>query len=472
MAETYPSETRTKPDRPVATIDVLPDEVLLEVLSYIWKTHWKTFLNLSLTSRRLNVISEPFLYHTYRYSYRINNLSRNFILSLVNRPQLASHLKNIVLEDWAIRTYPLSRWTGLSGPRSQVSLLSAAEQFQFPAQLTDKWKDELKDDLDDAKIALLFLLTPNVEKMNLVVPPCYNPKNCEKQDLWLLRLLHSAVNNDKVTHLHGFTALRSLQLTGTSTRDGFCLRQFAPLFCSPSLRTFSATNCLEMGSMSNWNEIQNTSHIESITFNGSQLSMDAIKCVLGACKAVKSFDFEWECINLQAEEAPLLDYAILDEALQLHMRSLESLKIRFTESWRGEMWAVDTGVNSCLHSLGKFPNLRMVDVASNALLELDASTQAASQGDLSHLSNLLPPSLEKLVLNYWESIPPPEYNPRFEHLRYLAAECSLLLPKLKSLEIHTHGEKEQGWEDLAIQFGNNGVKFSVTGRVYRRQMAG
>jgi hypothetical protein len=352
---------------------------------------------------------------------------------------------------------------GLSSPRSQVSqvsLLSTAEQFQFPAQLTDKWKDELKDDRYDAHIALLLLLTPNVEEMHLV--PNYNP---EKLDLWLLRLLHSAVNNDKVTHFHGFTALRSLQLTGAHRRHGFCLRQFAPLFCLPSLRTFSASNCLEMGSMSNWNEIQNTSHIESITFKESKLSMDAIKCVLGACKAVKSFDFEWKRPENGGEEAPLVDYAILDEALQVHMRSLESLKIRVLEPCFGDVLAVDTRVNSCLHSLGKFPNLRMVDVASNALLEFDASTQAASQGDLSHLSNLLPPSLEKLVLNYWESnksIRPPEYHPMFEHLRYLAAECSLLLPKFKSLEIHTHGETEQGWEDLAIQFGSNGVKFSVT----------
>jgi hypothetical protein len=123
MAETYPSEARTKPDRPVATIDGLPDEVLLEVLSYIPKTKKKTFmslsltsrtfLNLSLTSRRLNAISKPFLYHTYHYSgysHRINNLLRDFILSLVHRPQLASHIKNIVLENW-IQEYPLlGRW--------------------------------------------------------------------------------------------------------------------------------------------------------------------------------------------------------------------------------------------------------------------------------------------------------------------------------------------------------------------------
>ena len=353
---------------PAPTLNVLSNEILLVIVHYIPRADTKTLLSLYLSSKRLKAITEPSLYHTYRYTNRLKNPARNFTFNLIDRPSLAFHVKKIVLLNWQVLSGKLESAVGHPNLRS---LLPAADAFDIPLDMKEQWKKALAEDLDDAKITLLLLLTSKVEDLHLAVP-WYN---CDRHSLWI-SMIFPALQTKELVPYHGLVMLRRLEITSGHEHDSFSLQPFVWLFRLPNLRTFLASRCLEMGDMSDLYSLQHNSAIDTIRFPESQLSMNAVMSLLCTCKAVREFYFSWQDLSFDPlNDDTSLSYKLLGDALRPHQNWLERLEIILPEEWAEELAQEGEEWEAISQVLSEFPNLEVYDIvfrnpASNEGTEL------------------------------------------------------------------------------------------------------
>ncbi|OCK74861.1 hypothetical protein K432DRAFT_185812 [Lepidopterella palustris CBS 459.81] len=433
---TLPKTTVHSGNSTMATIKDLPNELLIEILSSIPKTEKKTFWSLCLTSKLFRALAEPLLYHSYQFYYQYNSPSLSFITSVANRPELALHVRSVVIDGWQLKHYPKNPQLGT---QTQALLRQAAERFRYPPAYINKWKGDLSNSVDDARFALMLLLTAKLEELSLIFPSY----DIEIKDPWFLRLVDKALDDPVRIRFHEFRHLKTLKVAYSEfAHGGFLLTTFAPLFRLPALRTFEATKCFQPNDMPAYHWPEKSSSMESITFHQSQLSREALHALLRACKGIKHFNFGWTCMVPLSEEPQHIDYIALDSSLRTQQHSLETLSLSFADIRAEELWAFDPNVIGSLRSLRAFPNLKSITVPVNALLDFAANTSAdPSIAARAQLANLLPSSLERLrfVNRIYRHVV------RFQQLQGFADHALGLFPRFKHLEVCSSDVENEDW---------------------------
>jgi hypothetical protein len=87
----------------MSSLHDLPAELIIEILSYFWDK--QDFQNVFLVWRMFHRCAEPLLYREYvnTKAYRDQIPFKPFMRRMIERPDLALHVKRIELRPWAVR---------------------------------------------------------------------------------------------------------------------------------------------------------------------------------------------------------------------------------------------------------------------------------------------------------------------------------------------------------------------------------
>lgn len=200
-------------------LKALPDELALLVLgSFIqWQntgsghrapllepTGLRALARVCRTCKKLRDLAEPVLYHNYskpaitnvqvthldlddgddhadpERAGSVNNIQpnlslRRFIRTLIERPDLAAHVECISLRQWeTIDTLAFSGLKTCPRPAEEARVYYMTVSRLLSCSMSQSWVTAwlyaLSESIEDAEIAFLLALTPNVEQLELDVP--------------------------------------------------------------------------------------------------------------------------------------------------------------------------------------------------------------------------------------------------------------------------------------------------------------
>lgn len=420
----------------------LPDELLLQIFTHLlsWEDAHrldfekvdedglKTLANLCISSKRLRFIAEPILYSIYvkpihlcdREDHspslcpivHIPNVSlRHFIRTLIERPDLAALVKFVQLRAWETeRTLGEELWS-FEQARFDVTSIppstELAQKFWDAASELAPAEKPPKDLLialcrgdEDAEIALLLSLLPNVEKLQITFPNV-------PMDGYEFFFLHDITQKSSLRpdikqgpRLRTLQKLKQLEVRSFWTDDGdlgLPIYPFSAFFCLPELEVFKGRNMLVESDPEEWGEWscpQGHSSIRDLHLEDSLISSAAIATLVASCKDLRSLNVSF---SRDSNDALEFQYFELSEALKRHQHSLSSLSIDIHDD---SNLLVEPQENMAMPfgSLKEYTMLRKLKVNEFALVGLPPPGQEDEFMQKCDLANVLPASLESLTI--------------------------------------------------------------------------
>jgi hypothetical protein len=160
-----------------ASLSSLPTELCTILISFL-SNDIQTLYRLSIVSKDLNYLTNPYLYSTY--SSPVANADSStflFLRTIIRRPDLARHVKRVFLHSFesSNSSHPMQRQHKLSDEDNELFKIEVRYfcDSRNDLKLNETWLRELKRDSEDARVALLLALLPNLEF--LFFEECYEP---------------------------------------------------------------------------------------------------------------------------------------------------------------------------------------------------------------------------------------------------------------------------------------------------------
>lgn len=307
----------------------LPSELLLMVLEFlsIDRRATSALAALCSTSQRFRHLAEPYLYASYSNKTHIDK-PHLFPLSLIGRPYLADHVREIDLH------VPYRGYLDPIPQDALRTLQATLDIMNFPPDLTRKYKDFLGF-LGLSRIAAcaelsMVLASRNLECLSLHLKNFGGVIRPEEYFM-INHILFDTPNWSGC-----FEKVRSVSVTFTPFNRG--LYDFAFVFKMPSLRRVEFVGCEEraLGQSLGWDghgeleanlgqwRLVHNSNVESIILRASDVGHSVVNVLLNCCKALKSLHVE---VDLPRPEWHIFQFFRLQDALCRHAQSLEQLII-------------------------------------------------------------------------------------------------------------------------------------------------
>jgi hypothetical protein len=467
--------------------NILPDELILEILEWLGEKATGTFSSLTMTCKRFRNITEPFLYKRLEYIYEIGNPRGKFIHSVARRPALARHVRHIRLEHWQFYRHPLGEWEHLTDLETRQAMFREADNLMFRYEITKAWKRELADDVDDAKFALLILMAKNLQRLEMNLP--YRPPgehlSVSVNQPWVLRLIADANAFPHGVKLHGFKHVRQLGISDTSRAARTTpVDIFWPFFCLPRRETllFSENkDQLDHVSLPTQRSVpSDASLLQSLKLFELLISSKTLAHIFHDCSGLRVIKISFHKGGYQ----PLLDafdLRDLEHSLGWHADSLEYLDITFPIYGTG---VIRRGLELPQHqwpvgqfsSFRQFHRLRVLKITSNIAFDPRFSHSGNSDWDSQIISSahkcwseILPDSINKLVITPWRI-----YHDQLEryrdwnvkpHLRQFVGSSGIP-PFLTSMQVFVHDRTKDpnpvsSFGGLIASFDTEGTKLEV-----------
>ncbi|KAJ9641440.1 hypothetical protein H2199_005410 [Coniosporium tulheliwenetii] len=348
------------------TINDMPDELLREIFMWI-----NVYVNESMWSPDFREIAEPLLYHTFVTADIDTTLPAFLRRESYKGGVLGDSLRPYSKDDFAV-------------------LKAAAEDIDYPRK--EAWIKALSKGLADAELALLLAHTPNLERINMEIW-CQN-----EEELYTWVMIQQAGPTVSNPTVHGFSALKSISVAHGDTEDGLELGFLIDFMGLPSLREIVGNAC-------SWSFDDGTydqppapqwpwdiSNVENMSFTFSDFSDAALANLIGACKALKTFECHWGGAIIGAAE---FEFPGLGRALIHQKDSLRTLLLDVSESYTVRDGDMPRPVG--MGSLRDFRALTKLEI-SVVLLTGEEDLNAEEELERVNLAKILPPSLEELIL--------------------------------------------------------------------------
>ncbi|EON66308.1 hypothetical protein W97_05701 [Coniosporium apollinis CBS 100218] len=388
------------------TMNDMPNELLRETFMwinfYVNETMWtpeydrhrrnservKTLCSLCLTSKRFREVAEPLLYHTFVTADMDTTLPA-FLRRVIEQPRFALELR--YLDIGILQGEELSGDSQPPLSKDDFAVLkAAAEKIDYPRK--GAWIEALSKGLADAELALLLVHTPNVERINMEI----GYQNEEELYTWaMIQQADPTVTNPTV---HGFSALKSISVAHGDTENGLELGFLIDFMRLSSLREIVGNACSWSFDDGTYNQPpppqwpRDISNVENMSFTFSDFSDAALANLIGACKALKTFECHWGDAVVGTTEFQLPG---LGRALMLQKDSLRTLLLDVSECY-----AVIYGNMPCPVGMGSLRDLRTLTKLEISVVLLTGKEDMSAEGELKrvNLAKILPPSLEELIL--------------------------------------------------------------------------
>ncbi|QDS69475.1 hypothetical protein FKW77_006366 [Venturia effusa] len=499
-----PNEMSSLPRKPKTTsLNDLPDELVLKIIEHfnpcqhvadrargkmdllMGDTYHsgisqdrQNLRMICLTSRRVFGIARPILGSLVRDTGSLSQRLR-LIQRFIHYPVAASHVRVIFVEGLEKRS------SKMRPTRIRRKLLLAASEVDIGEQetqdsptrerfRTEDWKRHIKEDGNDARVAMLLSLLPKLEILHLSVRSC----NLAEDFPWTLALMRRAGQKHLSPGSGPFSTLHTLLTTDANPEveiPGFEIPGFSPygLACAlglPTLRFVSvyyawsgATDSEDSAfllsragigmrggscrSKIDWPTA--VSSLETLIFEDSILDSEYLRNALAACKSLRHFTLKWP-MEMEVDcSGAEVGYSGLLESLKIQKHSLETLVLNSADvDWFGR-WE-NPGLTR-IGSFAKFDKLRTIEIGgehiiggvppTNPLGDTDSDSEIEDSStyevngrplDYHQLADIFPPSLEKLIFNS-----PGQSDRLFMPLIVeIARACKLeeRLPKLKTVD--------------------------------------
>ena len=292
-----------------------------------WNGQPLTLSQLCLTSKKLRRIAEPVLYRTFPSIY-LGKL-RWFLRSIIARPYLATFVEEVCFEDFDTRAHyedsdrdpmPMPEEFGCFFKQAMMSL-------QPPSDLATEWASVFDEGIEDAEVALLVSLCPNLGMIDFTLPWVLEDSILYK--VVMQRCLAISAGSLQPASLIGqrLSRLREVNIRGFdcncfSSDDFFCFMRL------PTLDTFRLPyylDCNRPGPM------QMSHSIKHISFVDCWLSSSNLCAQLRTWPNLESLELHWaEGHPYRSQEdirVQTLDFTAIGECLRLNNTQLKRLKI-------------------------------------------------------------------------------------------------------------------------------------------------
>ncbi|GAB7340847.1 hypothetical protein MBLNU457_7208t1 [Dothideomycetes sp. NU457] len=434
----------------------------------LYNDNLKILNRLCLTSRRLESTARGLLYHTFvkpenlhstrRRWYGIGQISdnvvlRRFLRTLIQRPDLRKHVKRLVLLRWKdhlTRHHQVSSRLSAQDERDFKQILSQAlEQYHLKDGVDRAWKNALLADhwtpptldgaqskrypnyCEDAEVALLLLLVPNIDTLEIDIPgkasiePSSDIRAYPYEPFFRFTLRSILAGDLGPTHFSNLRRFHSLRRMYYQ-QQVIELPTLSEILSIPSLQTFTgfltATE-VDGGSRPFWPAAQSTIH--TLKLDAEHVPIDVLEGLLNGIAQLKSFSITYTHENIVDLVFGMDDWSAVRRALSAHSSSLEELKLDIEtpppEKTRGaSSWPL------LIDTLLSFERLQKVEIHQSAFLNLDLATNGSRSRR--PLAEVLPPSIQELTVLCFDS-------GLFSQLDAFVAMIPTAYPVLQKLEV-------------------------------------
>ncbi|KAJ9658781.1 hypothetical protein H2201_007639 [Coniosporium apollinis] len=377
-----------EPRPATTTINDMPDELLREIFMWI-----NVYVNESMWTPEFREIAEPLLYHTF-VTADIHTTLPAFLRRVIEQPRFARELR--YLDIGILRGEEFSGDSLRPYSKDDFAVLkAAAENIDYPRK--EAWIKALSKGLADAELALLLAHTPNLERINMEIW-CQN-----EEELYTWVMIQQAGPTVSNPTVHGFSALKSISVAHGDTENGLELGFLIDFMRLPSLREIVGNACswsfddgtYDQPPAPQWP--RDISNVENMAFTFSDFSDAALANLIGACKALKTFECHWGDAIIGASE---FQFPGLGRALMFQKDSLRTLSLDVSESY--EVRDGNTPRPVGIGSLKDFRALTRLEISVVLLTGEEAmnaeDSDAGEELKRVNLATILPPCLEELIL--------------------------------------------------------------------------
>lgn len=353
-----------------------------------------SLLNLCLTSKELNQLTEPYLYESWgttgndfeKWTWRKLRSLYRFLLTILSRPQLASFVRYVEADCWT-ELYNQKAYLNPYRPADIKLLTDAARKVAMPD--VNAWIWALKDGSSDALLALLFSQVVRLRELSLALPSYAKYTN---------QVVLQAAERSK-----DVKALRHLSKISLAWPEHSGLRglyEVTPYLSLPSVEAYHATHawhCTDPVLPGGWstqkqNRLEGTPSpapkLKTLHLRKTNLDPNAMKRLLGAYRSLESFELLVKREEGQSYVVNTLGPLAFLQALQPSVSTLRHLRL-------GAYSALTSSRVLPLGSLQEFDRLTSLDIDVQILLGGDPRRAPS-------LADILPSSIESLVLRYWK----------------------------------------------------------------------
>jgi hypothetical protein len=313
------------------------------------------------TCKQLYDVALPLSVHTYcrpilsQSEAPASSRSRSRILQFLRyvaiiKPELANCVKAIVLQPVNVLSYDSEVQDPDLGGDERDLYRNLIESVVTPGSVPhherarERWLEDLDAGLHDAERALLLVACPNVEAFSFAQPESYGTDHLS---LLLNIASRAQARHDGRQDQHSppsgiLSHLSHFYHEGTDEKYGYVgfAAVAAQAFQLPSLRSYV---CVLANGSDDVAEFfaaipRHSSHIESISLLDSSVSAVALPAILGACKALRSFEYTRGLYHMYNLEFMPRD---LTQTILPFASTLEHLHVNYDDSWHKVGWETE-----------------------------------------------------------------------------------------------------------------------------------
>ena len=427
---------------PIATLDDLPDELILGILEYLPGIDPKDFqlqtlLSLSLTTRHLHRVVSDKIYAVYDSYFCEPYL---FLRTLISNPQLAQSVRHAKFRYGDDAHLERKRYSPTA--RDKKIIKEGMRGLDFP-----DWKGwAARCNVDEVEFDILhtavLLYTPNLASLDVEDGQI----SAYSKAKWP-ELIKKATTGEHFGHAHRFSSLKSVHLDA----QNMVIRHLVPLLRLQSLRKLELRELseieLDMRAPAELRRVlpERCNNLEELILEECSLRFDALTTLISSARKLKSFRFD---VN---QESVLLDGSgvMLQNCLWRQKDCLERLDIYHDPRHN------DDDDDPLSHGgLEQFPALRNLKCPLRMVADVRSGASAI-------ILEYLPPALESLTLAIRWGAQEEQFLPVLERM---ASDYSTAIPHLKSVTLNVQVPAEEldyDWERLVKAYSTTSVDLKI-----------
>ncbi|KAJ4984721.1 hypothetical protein SVAN01_09758 [Stagonosporopsis vannaccii] len=420
-----------------ATLGDLPDELVLEILSYLpgidlQDFQLPTLLNLSLTTRHLHRIVSDRIYATYD-SYFCEPFL--FLRTVISNPRLGDSVRHAKFRYGDDAHLERKRYSPTS--RDKKIIKEGMRLLNFP-----DWKGwATRCNAQDIELDILhtavMLHTPNL--VSLEVEDGHI--SAYSRAKWP-ELIKKATSGEHFGNAHRFGSLKSVRIDA----QNMVIHHLVPLLRLQSLQRLELRELseieLDMRAPAELRRVlpEGCNNLEVLVLEECSLRFDALTTLISSARTLKRFRFDAN------QESVLLDGSgiMLQNALWRQKNCLESLDV-YHDPWHKD------DEDPFIHGgLDQFPLLKDLKCPLRMVVNVRAGASAT-------ILEFLPPNLESLCLAVRWGADEELFLPVLERM---ASEYMDAVPRLAALQLNIQVPAEEldyDWERLVKAYSTTDI---------------
>ncbi|KAF9690681.1 hypothetical protein EKO04_011303 [Ascochyta lentis] len=426
--------------RSYATLDDLPDELILKILDYLpgidlrdFQLH--TLLSLSLTTRHLHRVVSERLYATYDSYFCEPYL---FLRTLISNQHLAESVRHAKFRYGDDAHLDRDRYS--PNARDKKIIKEGMRALDFP-----DWKGwATRCNAEEVELDILhtavMLHTPNLASLDVEDGNI----SAYSKAKWP-ELIKKATTGEHFGHTHRFSALKTVQIDA----QNMVIHHLVPLLRLQSLQRLHLRELseieLDMRAPAELRRVlpESCNNLVELVLEDCFLRFDALTTLISSARSLRSFRFDAN------QESVLLDGSgvMLQNALWRQRSSLESLDI-YHDPYHDDAGGPDHG------GLEQFPVLSQLKCPLRMVVDVRSGASAS-------VLEFLPPALVSLCLTIRQDSGEEQF---LQVLERMAHDYVTTVPQLKVLRLNVQVPAEEldyDWERLVKPWSSTGVEVII-----------